>query len=162
MIAAVRCDDRLRGRAVRRRVAVAGRQSGSDVRAGLGSDLDEETMSSSAQQLGQCQVESAGHLRARAHGDTEARPAGHGAVDRDNERVLPPRPVVGIDVAAADKHSVLDGDGLQLAGAHADEGEALLEAGSGVTVTASPSRRARQSRWKGGRRNAFQECWPTA
>ena len=79
----------------------------------------------------------ASRLRAGVHRDAEAGAAGLAAVHRDDERALAPRLVVRIDVRALQEHAVLDGDGVQLAGAHAEEGVALAPApASAVTVDA--------------------------
>ena len=47
------------------------------------------------------------------------------AVHRDDERALAPRLVVRIDVRAMQEHPILNGDRVQLAGAHGEEGVAL-------------------------------------
>ncbi len=77
--------------------------------------------------------------------------------------LLAPRPVMRVDMGAAEEDAVLDGDGVQLAGAHADEGEALVATGSAVDAHVRRRRaRALHRRCTGGCRNFFQECGPTA
>ena len=81
---------------------------------------------SSPSQLRQRQVEARLRLRAGLHGDAEAGAARLAAIHRDDEVPLAPRLVVRVDIGVADQHAVLNLDRCDLAGAHADEGEARV------------------------------------
>ena len=78
---------------------------------------------SAVEDLGQRQVIPRLGLGAGPHRRAEAGRGGLEAVHRDDERVLPPRGVVGVGVCPAEEHLVLDGDPVEFAGAHADEGQ---------------------------------------
>ena len=105
---------------------------------------------SSVEQLGQREVEARSPPRAGVHRDAEAGAARLAAVDGDDERALAPRRVVGVDVAAADEHAVLDRDRVQVA-ASARRGTrtAAPAAAPPRPPVPSPFRRARQSRTRG-------------
>ena len=121
---ALRCPrhHRLGGRDFRGRRG-AMRQRGQHLAARLRSDLDEEAVLV-PEQFGQCEVVARLRLRAGLHRDAEAGAAGLAAIDRDDEVPFAPRAVMRIGIGVAHQHAVLDGDGGDLAGAHADEGEA--------------------------------------
>ena len=92
--------------------------------AALAADLHQEFMPL-AEQFGQRKVEAGLGLRAGVHRRAEAGAARLAAVHRDDERALAPRLVVRIDIRPLQEHAVLDGDGVQFAGAHGEEGVAL-------------------------------------
>jgi len=100
--------------------------------------------------------------RSGAHRGAEARGGRLEAVDGDDEGVLTPARVVGVDVVAAHEHTVLDGDRRELASADADQGQWQLSLGdflrleSLAVATGAPQPQPRRSR------NCFQECGPTA
>ena len=89
-------------------------------RTAVAAALGEEAVSA-VEQLGQDQIEAARRARARLHGHAEARAARLPAIDRDQQGTVAPRGVVGIDEAAVQEDPILDGDGVQLACARADE-----------------------------------------
>ena len=135
---------------------------GEDVGPALAADLDDEAVAVVVEDLGQRQVEAAGHARSGPHRRAEARPAGAPAVDRDEEGVAPARLVVGLDVAVAEEHAVLDRHGVQVAGAHADEGVARRRPRAAGPRARRRRRDARaRPRTVGGNRNRLSESWPT-
>ena len=98
------------------------RQAGKHGATGLAPRLDEKAMPAIIHDFGQRDVETGIHFRTGVHGDAEAGRARLAAIHRDDERLLAARAVMRIDIGAAEKHLVLDGDGSELAGPHADEG----------------------------------------
>ena len=86
-----------------------------------------------------------------AHRRAEARAARLEAVDGDDEGVLAPRRVVAVGVATAEEDPILDRDRVQLAGAHADEGERriverlLLDLEAAVSAAGLPEPDARRA-----------------
>ena len=136
---------------------------GEHLGAALGPDLDEEAVLA-VEDLGQREVEARLGLRAGAHRDAEARPAGLDAVDGDDEHVLAPGGVVALDVAALEEDAVLDRR------SRAGRTSARRRTRSAAR---RPARRLDldrvavaatrcQSRTRGGKRNCFQDCGPTA
>jgi len=121
-------------------------QLGAPLRAGL----DEEAMLA-LEQLGDRQIGTGFDFRAGAHRRAEARAARLEAVDRDQEDVLAPQRVVAVGVGAAEEDAVLDRDRVQLARAHADEGErpvvAQLLVDHGCVAVAAGAPQA-HPRWK--------------
>ncbi len=93
--------------------------------AAVGADLDDEPVLV-ADELGEREVEPALGARAGAHRRAEAGPAGHAAVDGDEERSLAAGGVVAVDVRSLEEHPVLDRDCVQVARADADERERPL------------------------------------
>ena len=113
--------------------------------------------------LGQREVVPGLGLRAGAHRDAEAGAGRLEAVHGDDERVLPPRGVVGVGVRPAEQHLVLDRDPVELAGAHADEGQRrtvgrVLLDDEAVVRAFAPARAGCGP----ASRNCFHECGPTA
>ena len=74
------------------------------------------------QQLGQREVVARLGAGTGAHGDAEAGPARVGADDGDEEGVLAPGLVAHVRVGPVPQHPVVDGDGVQVAGADAEDG----------------------------------------
>ena len=93
--------------------------------AAFAADIHQEAMLA-VQQFGQRQVETGLRTRSGMHRDAETRAARLAAVHRDDERAVAPRLVVRIDMRTAEEHVVLDGDRMQFAGPHGEEGKALL------------------------------------
>ena len=85
----------------------------------LAAGIDEEPIV----QLREHQVIALCHLGTGAHRRAEAGAAGAGALHRDDERLGAPRPEVLVDVRTGGKHLVLDQQGGDLTGAHAEEGK---------------------------------------
>ena len=79
--------------------------------------------------LGQGEIETCLGFRPGLHRYAKARSARLAAIHGDDEGALAPRPVVRIDVGSAEEHPILDGDRVEFAGAHAEEGEALAGIG---------------------------------
>ena len=96
-------------------------QSVEQLAAGFASHLDKEFVARSVDQLGQRKVETSIGLRSRPHRSTETGASGLPAVDGDDKGVLPPNPVSLIAIRAIQEDTVLDGDGVEFASAHADE-----------------------------------------
>ncbi len=71
--------------------------------------------------LGESQIKSGRRLRSGIHRCAEARVSRLAAVHGQEECAFAARFVERVDKGSAEKHFVLNGDGVQLAGAHADE-----------------------------------------
>ena len=93
-----------------------------DVGAALAADLDREAVPVA--------LDAARSARRRSRSSPSAPspstrrstcPPADAAVDRHDERGLAPVAVVRVGMLAIDQHAILDGDGVQLAGADADE-----------------------------------------
>ncbi len=96
------------------------------LRAALARDLDDEAVPVAVEQLGQPEVERRTApglgVRPRAHGHAEAGPARVRAGHRHDEGGLPAGGVRRVLVGAPEEHGVVDAEGAQVAGAHAEEG----------------------------------------
>src|SRR5581483_2616743 len=103
----------------------AARQLREHLAAALAAGLGEQPVTA-VEELRQREVVACVDAWPRAHRGAEARPARLEAVDGDDEGVLPAGGVVPIRVAAAEEDAVLDRDRVQLARAHADQGERPL------------------------------------
>ena len=80
-------------------------------------------------------------LRARVHRHAETGAAGLAAVHRDDEIVTAALAIARVEIRTADKHPILDRDGMQFASAHAEEGEfrrRFLVGDDGKTVALAP------------------------
>ena len=77
------------------------------------------------EQLGEGEVEPCRRPGAGAHRDAETRAAGQGAVDGDDEGIRAPDAITRVAVGAAQEYAILDGDGREFAGPHANKGELL-------------------------------------
>ncbi len=115
-----------------------------------------------AGEFGQREVIAGGCLRAGVHGRAEAGAAGLAAIDRDDEHAFAARLVVAVDVGAVQEDAVLDGDGVQFARPHGEEGEAFGRVGVGGDADAAAVAFGRHRRSSGGCRKRFQACGPTA
>ncbi len=113
---------------------------------GRGPDPDDESVI----ELGQCDVEPVANLGTGSHRGAEAgRRCGH-AFDGHDERIRPPRGVVGIDRRTVLQDAVLDAEGGELAGAHAQERVGDLRAfdgREGDRTAVSPADRQRHA-WR--------------
>ena len=74
-------------------------------------------------ELGQRNVETRGHLGPRAHGRAEAGRGRCRAFDGDDEGRGPAGAIVAVDRLAVEQDAILDAEGGQLAGPHAEERE---------------------------------------
>src|SRR5271165_218940 len=100
------------------------RQGVQQLGAGLAAGLDQELVPAVVDQFGQREVKARLRLGPRLHRDAEARAARLAAVDGDEEGVAATACVGFVVEWALAEHAVLDGDGIELAGAHAEEGVA--------------------------------------
>jgi hypothetical protein len=93
---------------------------------GGAADLDDKAMLALPRELGKREIVTAGRLWPGPHRRAETGAAGDGTVDRDDEDLFAPAPIVRIDPATSGQDAVLDGDGMEIARPHADEGEAFF------------------------------------
>ena len=75
-------------------------------------------------ELGEDQIVTLGDARPGVHRNAETGPSGLTAVDADHEDVAPAGDVVGLAQRSGDEGPILDGDGGEIAGARADQGDA--------------------------------------
>ena len=147
------------GIARQRRLVRNGRQH---FGAGLAADLDEKFVPVPLDDLGQRQVEAGVDLWPGAHRNAKAGAARNRAIHGDDEGVLPPQPIGLVDIGPLKENAILDSDGVQFAGADADEGELFgwrrrrNDLHAGVGALGAPQRFA------GGWRYCFHDCGPTA
>src|SRR6516164_1116376 len=92
-----------------------------DLGAAFRPDLDQKLVAAAFQGFGQRQVEPERGLGPRLHRHAEAGPSRLSAVDRDNDRSFSSGLISGVHMLPVEEHPILDRDGVQLAGANADE-----------------------------------------
>ena len=78
------------------------------------------------QYLGQREIEAAFRARTSVHGGAETGLRRLSAIDDDDKRLAPAIGIERVRMVIAHKHSILHLYSVQVAGAHADEGEGLL------------------------------------
>src|SRR5271165_4389779 len=78
-------------------------------------------MAGLVEELGQRDVEAGVGLRTGSHGHAETGATSLATIGGDDEGPFAPRLIVRVDIGPAEEDAVLDGDRMEVAGAHADE-----------------------------------------
>jgi hypothetical protein len=86
----------------------------------LGTNLHDEIVFT-VQHFADRQIESDAGAWARPNGRAETRPASMGAIDRDNESLVPDSQIGRILIRTTTKDLILNLDGTQVTGSHAEE-----------------------------------------
>ncbi len=92
-------------------------------RASLAAGLDDEVMPPALEDFRKREIEAASRFRPGLHRNTKTGAARLAAIDRDDENILPPRLIRRIDKLSAEENLVLNGNGVQFAGAHAKKSQ---------------------------------------